>query len=216
MAGIATGSITFVLIFLFNYGLVAGKYLWSIPLVLFIPFLIPMTDKTTPSLTAAGNALSVTAFIALPLSIFSSIIPSGDLHANNSGRELLLGFLAILWVTDSAAYLLGSTFGKHKLCQRLSPGKTWEGSLGGLFFGLLVAWVIAEFFSEIPLIHWIIIAGIIAVFGTLGDLCESMIKRIAGVKDSGNVLPGHGGVLDRFDAVLMSAPAVYFYIIIIL
>jgi phosphatidate cytidylyltransferase len=213
IAGIACGSIIFILIFSYNYGLLPGVYFWGIPVLLFLPFLIAMFENNANSIITIGTTLAGIVFIAVPIAMFASLIPAGDQYSGIPGREFLLGFLVILWIYDSAAYLIGSMIGKHKLFERLSPAKTWEGSLGGLVFGIAAAWGIAVYFTEISLLHWITIALVIIVFGTLGDLCESMLKRNAGVKDSGKLLPGHGGILDRFDAVLMSAPVVYFYMV---
>jgi len=119
--------------------------------------------------------------------------------------------LPIIWFTDSGAYLIGKNFGKHKLSPRLSPKKTWEGSIGGLLFTLLFAWLIFAVTKEMNLQDWLYLSVIIAVTGTLGDLAESLLKRNAGVKDSGKIIPGHGGVLDRFDATLFAVPFVFLY-----
>ena len=132
-----------------------------------------------------------------------------------SSYELLLGYFIILWIYDSAAYLLGSRFGKHKLVSGISPNKSWEGLLGGFIFGLAASIGVSYFFNIYSLKDWFIIALILIITGTLGDLFESVIKRNLGVKDTGNILPGHGGILDRFDAVLFSAPFVYFYVYLI-
>jgi phosphatidate cytidylyltransferase len=126
-----------------------------------------------------------------------------------------MGFFFILWANDSFAYLTGVSIGKHRLFERISPKKSWEGSIGGFVSGLLTAWVISIFFKEFDLINWIVIAAIIMIFGTFGDLVESLFKRSLKVKDSGNILPGHGGLLDRFDAVFLAAPAVFVYLILI-
>jgi phosphatidate cytidylyltransferase len=128
---------------------------------------------------------------------------------------LLLGFFVILWANDTGAYLVGSKLGKHKLFERISPNKTWEGFFGGAALSITTA-ILFAYFSDSKTIHWIIVSIIVVVFGTLGDLTESQIKRSTGVKDSGNLLPGHGGVLDRFDGVLFAAPFVltYFFVLV--
>jgi len=102
--------------------------------------------------------------------------------------------------------------GKHKLFERLSPGKTWEGSAGGAIFALLTAWGLSFVFHQLDLMQWMLLSLILIITGTLGDLVESMLKRSLGIKDSGDILPGHGGLLDRFDAVLLSAPFVFVYL----
>lgn len=125
---------------------------------------------------------------------------------------LLVSMLVIVWCNDIFAYLTGSLFGKHKLFERISPKKTWEGFVGGLFFALLSAYVLSLFSNSLSLIEWLVLATIVVFTATIGDLSESMLKRNAGVKDSGSLMPGHGGVLDRFDAVLFATPFVFIYL----
>ena len=126
-----------------------------------------------------------------------------------------LGFLILLWSNDTGAYLSGRSFGKHKLFERISPNKTWEGFVGGVLFAMLLALNLEQYFGILNKWEWAGMALIIGVFGTLGDLVESMLKRSLGVKDSGNILPGHGGLLDRFDGLLIAAPLVFVYLLLI-
>jgi len=121
-------------------------------------------------------------------------------------------YFFMLWANDTFAYLTGMKFGKHKLFERISPKKTWEGSAGGLIFTMILAVVFSVYFKFLTLPEWLGLAGIIVVFGTYGDLAESMLKRSMDCKDSGKFLPGHGGILDRFDSVLLSAPFVFVYL----
>ena len=107
----------------------------------------------------------------------------------------------------------GMALGRHKLFPRLSPKKTWEGAIGGLIFSMVTAFILSLFFDVLILRDWLIVAIIIVVIGTIGDLVESMLKRSAGCKDSGNILPGHGGILDRIDSILFAAPFVVLYLI---
>ena len=123
-----------------------------------------------------------------------------------------LGFLLLLWASDTGAYLFGSRFAKHQLFARHSPKKSWEGFFGGMFISALLAVGISFYFNELSYIHWLVISFIVVVAGTLGDLSESMLKRSLSVKDSGSLLPGHGGILDRFDGLLLAAPLVYVYL----
>lgn len=132
-----------------------------------------------------------------------------------SPKMLLLVFV-LLWVNDTFAYLTGRLLGKHKLFVRISPGKTVEGSLGGLLFTLAGIIIFSHFVEWLPLKVAIGIGVIAVVFGTLGDLCESMLKRQAGVKDSGRLIPGHGGILDRFDSVLFTLPFICIYLLMYL
>ena len=121
---------------------------------------------------------------------------------------LFLGFVFLVWANDTFAYLTGRLIGRTKLFERISPKKTWEGTVGGFVFCMVTAWIISMFFTQLDVGGWLIMAVITAPAATLGDLVESMMKRKAGVKDSGNLLPGHGGILDRFDATIIASPPV--------
>jgi phosphatidate cytidylyltransferase len=139
---------------------------------------------------------------------------------------LLLALFVFIWVNDTGAYLIGSWLGKHRLFERISPKKSWEGFFGGLIFTLAASLLVAHFFpAAFPYagmsaiaayFHWLVIAAIIVVFGVYGDLLESLLKRNLNIKDSGHFLPGHGGILDRFDAALLAAPMVWFYVVIVI
>jgi phosphatidate cytidylyltransferase len=124
----------------------------------------------------------------------------------------MISILSIIWVNDSFAFLVGKNFGKHKLFPSVSPKKTVEGLLGGLVFSLLAGLFISKYQTDFSLINWLIIALIVSMLGTVGDLVESKFKRQANIKDSGTIMPGHGGVLDRLDSLLFAAPFVYLYI----
>src|SRR5690606_35196428 len=126
--------------------------------------------------------------------------------------EYPLGFLILLWSSDTGAYLAGRTFGKNKLFERHSPKKTWAGAVGGLFISLLAASILSRYCQGIEAWQWLVTSAIIVVFGTYGDLTESMLKRSYQIKDSGNIMPGHGGLLDRFDGLLLAAPLVYLFL----
>jgi phosphatidate cytidylyltransferase len=129
--------------------------------------------------------------------------------------ELLIGFFIILWSNDVFAYIVGSLIGRAKLYERVSPKKTWEGTIGGITFSIVAAFIISRFFLSIDTTNWLALGFLISIFATLGDLIESLLKRQAGVKDSGNIMPGHGGILDRFDGVIFAIPVVYIYLSII-
>lgn len=128
---------------------------------------------------------------------------------------LPLSIFIFTWINDTGAYCTGMLFGKHRLFERISPKKSWEGSIGGGVFSIIAAILMAHFFPFMSIGVWIGLALTIVVFGTWGDLTESLLKRTLGIKDSGNILPGHGGMLDRFDSTLMAVPAavVYLYVI---
>jgi len=154
----------------------------------------------------------------LMLGVFYIGIPFGLLNfvAIHQGMYLpniVMGLLLLIWANDSGAYIVGSRLGRHLLLPRISPKKTWEGTLGGLLFTLSTAFLLHLFFLELRLIDWLVLAGIIAVFGSIGDLVESMLKRSLSVKDSGKILPGHGGMLDRFDGLIFSLPYATAYLL---
>lgn len=131
------------------------------------------------------------------------------------GAIFPLAFFAFIWINDTFAYLVGVRFGKHRLYPRLSPKKSIEGSIGGALFSLIGAIIFSSTVGGLSMLEWLGFALVIVVFGTLGDLLESALKRAAGVKDSGSLLPGHGGFLDRFDSMLLAAPMVYLYFMLI-
>jgi phosphatidate cytidylyltransferase len=154
----------------------------------------------------------------LMLGVFYIGIPFGLLNfvAIHQGvylPNIVMGLLLLIWANDSGAYIVGSRLGKHLLLPRISPKKTWEGTLGGLLFTLVTAFILHLYFLELRLVDWLVLAGIIAVFGSIGDLVESMLKRSLSVKDSGKILPGHGGMLDRFDGLIFSLPYATAYLL---
>lgn len=124
----------------------------------------------------------------------------------------LIAILLLIWATDTFAYLVGRKIGKTPLFTRVSPNKTWEGIIGGAIASLILAFLLAQYFHEFALWKWMIVGILAIVFGTQGDLIESLLKRTVNIKDSGNVLPGHGGFLDRFDALLFSIPFIYSFL----
>ncbi|TDN36265.1 phosphatidate cytidylyltransferase [Hymenobacter sp. UV11] len=158
--------------------------------------------KSSPPFANIGVALGGIFYISIPMALLT-VIAHGP-HGYEPGRVFCL--ILFIWAADTGAYFAGKNFGKHKLAPSISPGKTWEGWAGGAALTLLVGWAAGYFLPDIPLGHRLVAAGVVAVFGPLGDLAESMLKRSAGVKDSGTFLPGHGGLLDRFDAFLLVLP----------
>ncbi len=138
--------------------------------------------------------------------IFLTMIPY---QHNEFAKLIIMGIFILIWVNDTFAYLVGRTFGKTKLYSAVSPKKTIEGSIGGFIFALIAAYIISKFETLISPMQWIILSTVIVITGSLGDLIESKFKRIAGVKDSGAILPGHGGMLDRLDSLIFAAPFAY-------
>ena len=149
---------------------------------------------------AFAGYLATIVYIALP---FASVTWLVSIH-----HYVFIGFMVLLWTSDTGAYLVGRTIGRNKLMPSVSPGKTWEGLLGGVVLTMIVGWLLARAWQPAAAFFVLPIGLTVAVMATLGDLLESAFKRARGVKDSGTILPGHGGILDRFDGFLLAAPAV--------
>ena len=200
----AVGAYAFALmIFFMNIPTVA-----FLPLFPMLPFLLALFSKTHDFKSIAAFAFGSMAYLSLPCALMVC------LHLFFDPKYVLLIFV-LLWTNDTFAYLTGKLLGKHKLFERISPGKTIEGSLGGLVFTMAGIIVYSHYVIWLSLEEAIGMGLIAVVFGTLGDLCESMLKRQAGVKDSGNLIPGHGGILDRFDSVLFTVPFVFVYLLLL-
>jgi phosphatidate cytidylyltransferase len=149
-------------------------------------------------------------YLALPFSLLTHF--TGFFELKGFTPNIVAGILFLTWANDSFAYIVGSRIGKTPFFPRVSPKKTWEGTIGGGICCMITAGIIAQFFTQLGLIDWLLIGSIIAIFGTIGDLVESLLKRSVGVKDSGNFMPGHGGFMDRFDAFIFCIPFVYVYL----
>ncbi|HAD12417.1 MAG TPA: phosphatidate cytidylyltransferase [Saprospirales bacterium] len=140
-------------------------------------------------------------YLAIPL-ILLLMIAYGETYYPNR----VLGLLMLVWTNDTGAYLFGRKFGKNKLFERISPNKTWEGTLGGAFFALMIAWGLSYLIPDFTRAQWLALSVVAALGSNIGDLVESMLKRSVAVKDSGSLMPGHGGILDRFDAFVFCLP----------
>ncbi|WP_448528394.1 phosphatidate cytidylyltransferase [Raineya sp.] len=171
-----------------------------------LPFLLKLYQKgdTMPFQSIAVTFLGV-IYVVLPWVLF---MQAGFLMKKYV-YQIPLGILFCLWASDTGAYFAGRKFGKRKLFERISPKKTWEGFVGGFLLSQVVAFVLAFYFTEIEVWRWWLISAIIVVLGTWGDLVESMLKRSLQIKDSGSLIPGHGGFLDRFDGLLIAMPWVF-------
>ena len=183
--------------------------------LLFIPFFVALFSKKHSFAKITLSCWTSMLYVALPCIILLELYQSGA-WLMIKGKYLIIMIFALIWTNDIFAYLTGVTIGRHKLFERISPKKTIEGSLGGLVMTIVTAFLVNHFWYHF-MSDWQMIgmAAVVVVFGSLGDLCESMLKRQAGVKDSGNVIPGHGGILDRFDATFMAVPFVYCYLILL-
>ena len=198
--------------------LLTPKFL-SLDLIFFmIPFLHALFSKQFDFKHVASFHYGSMLFLSVPAALLNYMLSHDfqlELFGSYLGAGLILLVFALLWTNDIFAYLTGRLWGKHKLFERISPGKTIEGSLGGLFFTVLGMCIFCHFVDWMPYSTGVGLAVVAVVFGTLGDLCESMLKRQAGVKDSGNLIPGHGGILDRFDSIMFSVPFVFTYLLLI-
>jgi len=159
----------------------------------------------------ASNERLERKYIPMVFYIMIGILCMGMIPFHNGifDAHLIAGVFVLIWVNDSMAYLVGVNFGRHKLLERISPKKTTEGTLGGLIGSLIGAGILAQYFTNQSLELWLILAVVIACFGTIGDLIQSKFKRKAQVKDSGTLLPGHGGIYDRLDSIIFVSPFVY-------
>lgn len=213
LPGLITGAFLFIFSFLITKNILPVSLLG-----VFLPvlFLFPIYELFRGNSNSIGN-IAITVYgilyIIVPFSLFNLLVfPSYPLFEEYNPKLLIFLFV-ILWSNDSGAYIFGVTLGRHKLFERISPKKTWEGFFGGWLLALVAAWIISMIFPEFSLSFLALMASIIVFAGTLGDLVESMYKRNLGIKDSGRFLPGHGGLLDRFDSILFATPFIYFLLL---
>lgn len=204
----------------FGYiGVVPGANEIFIPylfLILYL-FISELYKKQPNPLNNWAYAMMSQIYIALSFALLNVLAyHSTTVESISQYNPILpLSIFIFNWVNDTGAYCTGMLFGKHRLFERISPKKSWEGSIGGAVFSIIAAIVLAHFFTFLSTGIWIGLGLTVVVFGTWGDLTESLMKRTLGIKDSGNILPGHGGMLDRFDSTLMAVPAavVYLYVV---
>lgn len=210
--GLLIAGIVFIPPLLNTFGIALNL----MPLLIVTPFIVFIrelyTEAEKPFTNIAFTLLGLVYLVA-PLFLFYLFGFQGKdpVHYH---WENILGFLFILWASDTGGYFAGRFLGRHKLFERISPKKTWEGWFGGLFLAFGVAWLISGYYTNLERTDWLVIAGLIVVTGTLGDLVESMFKRSIHIKDSGSILPGHGGFLDRFDGLFISVPFVFTYLLL--
>jgi phosphatidate cytidylyltransferase len=205
------------LLFTSMYFLFYGDAIWRALLVAYVAIMLltliaQLFRPQIQPIQAWGNLCAGQVMVALPFALMNGVMMAD--------KWLLLAVFVLLWVNDSGAYIVGSLTakrkgGNHKMFPRVSPAKSWEGLIGGFVFDLLAGYVfyLVGWTADMGLIKSLLFAFAVGAFGTLGDLMESLFKRTLGVKDSGNFMPGHGGVLDRFDSLLLAVPVVYFFFV---
>lgn len=209
--GIFLGIVLFITSFLVAKGIIPSSgYYFTIFLILLM-FIIQLYSQRETHFTCVAFTLVALIYVAIPLSTINFIAFAG-INENQYTYEYVLAMFVMIWANDSGAYIFGSLFGKTKLFEKVSPKKTWEGTIGGFLTVLVAGYILSLWFTELNLIQWFIFGAIVSVFGTYGDLVESHLKRRAGVKDSGRIMPGHGGMLDRFDSTYFAAPMIFLYL----
>lgn len=212
------GSVALFLSF-FYYGINPKETGIFIPYLIIIIYLMvsELYLKKENPLNNWAYAMLSQVYIALPFSLLNVLAFQSDETISVTSYQYIfpLSIFAYNWINDTGAYCTGMLFGKHPLFKRISPKKSWEGSIGGAVFCIAASFAFAHFFPFMSIGEWIGLALTIVVFGTWGDLSESLMKRQLGIKDSGTILPGHGGILDRFDSAILAIPAavVYLYIL---
>ena len=207
------GVYLFIATFVYANGLTDGKIFLPYLLFIMLTMIAELYYKAPNPINNWAFTLFAQVYCAGSFSILNFIGAEPGTPGVMSYTPLfIMAIFIFVWLDDTGAYLVGSLIGKHKLFERISPKKSWEGFFGGLILALASSQAFAWFAPEINRMNWLGLAATVALFGTSGDLIESLLKRTLGVKDSGNVLPGHGGMLDRFDSVMLAVPASYIYI----
>lgn len=211
---ILMGVIIFVSVFLY----LEGIHTYLLPVFILAYFLILIASAIFLSRQDALHGIIYSVFgqvyITMTLSLLMFISYSPDMAVSKYNWAPVLALFVFLWVNDTAAYFIGSLIGKHKLIEHISPKKSIEGFIAGIVFTILASLIFDRIYPGFSTIFWMGLAVVIVLFGTLGDLFESLIKRTCNVKDAGTLIPGHGGILDRIDSLLVAVPAVYLYLIL--
>ncbi len=195
---------------------VQSRALWLLPVAayLLLRTIVQLYRPRQNALHSLERSFFSLGYVALPVALLNVIM-------SITAPRLLLGMFMFIWLYDTGAYCVGILLGRHRLFERISPKKSWEGVIGGIVLCVVGAYltnyqpVLNSFFQVPDLTTWVGLSVVVAVFSTFGDLVESLIKRTVGVKDSGHILPGHGGILDRIDSLLLVAPAVLIYLMLI-
>lgn len=217
--GMITGSTAYIISTLIASKVLGMKFLLVLVPMALIIMIIELYRKQEKPFDSLAHTFFSILYTALPFSLFpfatfsheglKSLLPHSQVIFSPG---IIIGFFLLLWANDTGAYLSGVTLGRHRLMERISPKKSWEGFFGGTLLAAVIAWLFSGWLGVVDREKWVIISLIISVSGTYGDLIESMLKRSIGIKDSGTIMPGHGGFLDRFDSTIISFPLVFLFV----
>jgi phosphatidate cytidylyltransferase len=217
--GMVTGAAAYIISTLVASGMIPVKYLLAVTPLMLVLMVIELFRREEKPFDSLAHTFFPVIYIVLPFCLFpfsafghsglDSLIPH---KYELFSPGIVVGFLILLWTNDTGAYLTGISIGRHRLMERISPKKSWEGFFGGLILTLAAGWLLSVWLGVVDKKGWLIISVIISISGTFGDLIESMLKRSIGVKDSGTIMPGHGGFLDRFDSAIASFPLVFLFL----
>ena len=199
-----------VLLYSIRYNQNIEKIVLFLVLLVSIKCLLFLFNENQTTLSSYSKYVYLIGYIILPFLLITKI-PFGKVGYN---PKIIISIFILIWTNDTFAYIVGKSIGKRKLFEKVSPKKTIEGFVGGVVFAVLASYIISKYYIEIVESNtfiWIITALIVSIFGTIGDLIESKFKRIAGVKDSGSIMPGHGGILDRLDSVIFATPIIFLF-----
>lgn len=207
--GTLSGVVIYALSFFVERGDISPRYYLLLFPLISLAYMIKLYKKTElkPFTNIAYTFLGI-FYIAVPFALLNHAAFDDGYY----NYEIILGSFLILWASDTGAYFAGTLFGKHKLFERISPKKSWEGFWGGAALAIAMTYGLSLYFLSLSVVNWLIVALLIIIGGTFGDLVESLLKRSMAIKDSGDSLPGHGGFLDRFDGLFISAPFIVAYL----
>ena len=209
-------GISAILFFLFSFFQISisTKLLLIIgSLFVIVKLIYLLFTNSTIKFDSVSKYVYLIGYVVLPIIILTKI-PT-NVFGVDYKPEIIISIFILIWTNDTFAYIVGKSIGKTKLFESISPKKTIEGFIGGVIFAAIAGIFIAKYYVILPLYFWVIVAIIIGVFGTIGDLVESKFKRLANVKDSGTIMPGHGGILDRLDSAIFVAPFLYLFLEVI-
>lgn len=210
--GIILGLITYSLITAWAFSLIKPQILFAILPLTYLLFIFVLYKNNSQPFKQIAFQILGSVYVAIPFSLYHLVHQFPIENQTSFEPWILTGVFILIWSNDTFAYLFGTSFGKHRLFERISPKKSWEGTIGGAISTIGVAYLLGTYSQTLDLTTWFVLAVIIVPTAIFGDLIESMLKRSIQVKDSGAIMPGHGGVLDRFDAANFALPYIVFFL----